>query len=110
MYTKTIEPAFKQVGKRRKLNGYTGELHDGKTLISCMLYGTYSEAKIALDALAFELLHDLAEQGLVDELPTFDPSTCSFCHKPHAAQDCGEMRGRLFAPLDVEFATTGFDV
>ena len=38
------------------------------------------------------------------------PSTCVFCHKPHAAQTCPDMRALLFAPLDVDFAPIGPEV
>ena len=106
-YTKTITPAFetKKNGKRGKLTGYIGELRDGEMLVHSMEYSTNSQAEAALDALAFELLTDLAEQGLVDELPAFEPTTCVYCHKPHHPQACPEMRALLFAPdTDWEFA------
>ncbi len=73
-----------------------------------MEYSTYSEAEAALDALAFELLTDLAEQGLIDELPAFDPSTCVYCHKPHSPQSCPEMRALLFVP-DAPVCACGCD-
>ncbi len=104
-YTKNIEMQFEKVGKRTKLVGYIGELRDGETLIHSAVYSTYSEAEIALDALAYELLTDLAEQGLIDDLPPFDPSTCCFCHKPHASQSCPEMRALLFAPATIPTRT-----
>ncbi len=115
--TKTITPAFEQVGKRKKLTGFIGELHDGETLIHSQQYEYYGQAETALDALAFELLTDLAEQGLIDELPAFDPTTCVFCHKPHHPADCPDMRAALFAPdtaliyppLDLDFVTVGWE-
>ena len=105
--TKTITPAFEIKGKRKKLTGFIGELRDGKTLIHSQEYSTNSQAEQALDALAFELLTDLAEQGLIDELPTFEPSTCVYYHKPHHPQSCPEMRGRLFAPRCVTCGDDG---
>lgn len=128
---KIITPTFEIKGKRKKLTGYIGELHHDGTVVHFKEYSTYSEAEIALDALAFELLTDLAEQGLVDELPAFAPSTCVYCHKPHHPADCPEMRAMLFAsdepswerwtpdgynnayqylPLDVDFAPIGPEV
>lgn len=92
----TLRPTKNSV--RKKLTGYIGELRDGETIISSMEYSTYADAEQALDALAFDILSDLAEQGLIDELPTFEPSTCVFCHKPHSPQSCSEMRALLFAP------------
>ncbi len=98
MYQKSIIPNFEMVGKRKKMTGVIGELSDGHTIIHSMEYDNYHAAEVALDALAFGLLSDLAEKGLVDELPAFDPSTCCFCHKPHSPQSCPEMRALLFAP------------
>ena len=97
-YTKTITPAYHVIGRRKKLTGYIGQLHNGETVIHSKEYSTYHEAEVALDALVFELLHALAEQGLVDELPSFEPTTCVFCHKPHHPQHCSEKNARLFAP------------
>ncbi len=97
-YTKTITPAFEVKGKRKKLTGYIGELRDGEQLIYSQEYSSNHDAEVALDALAFELLTDLAEQGLIDELPSFEPTTCVFCHKPHNPQSCPDKRARLFAP------------
>ena len=92
MYTKSITPAFEQVGKRKELTGYLGELHDGETLLHSMEYSTNSQAEAALDALAFELLTDNPQA-------TAEPaSTCVFCSKPHNPQSCPEMRAMLFAP------------
>lgn len=98
---KTITPAYetKKNGKRGKLTGYIGELRDGETVIHSMEYSTHHDAEVALDALAFDILTDQAEQGLIDELPAFDPSTCCFCHKPHSPQDCAEMRALLFSAV-----------
>ncbi len=107
MYTKTITPAYQMSGKRKKLVGYIGELRDGEMLVHSMEYSTYSQAEAALDALAFELLSDLAEQGLVDDLPAFEPTTCVYCHKPHNSSDCPEVRVRLFAPRCVTCGNEG---
>lgn len=98
MYQKSIAPNFEMVGKRKKMTGVIGELSDGHTIIHSMEYDNYHAAEVALDALAFELLTDMAEQGLIDELPTFDPTTCVFCHKPHHPQHCSEKNALLFAP------------
>ena len=104
MYQKTIAPVFEIKGKRKKLTGYLGELCDETTCVHFKEYSTYSQAEQALDALAFELLTDLAERGLVDELPNFEPTTCVFCHKPHHPQSCAEKNALLFAP---ELCTCG---
>ncbi len=104
MYTKLITPNYEQRGWRRKLTGYLGELRDGETLIHSKEYSTYSQAETALDALAFELLTDNPQA-------TAEPATaCCFCHKPHSPQACPEMRGRLFAPIDLDFVTVGWEV
>ena len=97
-YTKTITPAFEQVGKRKRLTGYIGELCNETTCLHFKEYSTYSQAETALDALAFDLLSALSKQGLTDELTSFDPTTCCFCSKPHSPQSCPEMRALLFAP------------
>ena len=67
---------------------------------------TYHEAEVTLDQLVFELMSAI----YVREQPTqvnptpADPvaaepaSTCCFCHNPHAAQTCPDMRAMLFAP------------
>jgi len=108
---KIITPAYQISGKRRKLVGYIGQLVDGETIISSMEYGSYSETETALDALAFDILSDLATEVPAEELPAFSPSTCCFCSKPHNPQYCPDMRTLLFAPdaliyppLDVDFA------
>ena len=69
MYHKNITPAFETIGKRRKLTGYLAELYDGQMLIHSQEYSTAGQAEQALDALVYELLTDLAEQGLVDDVP-----------------------------------------
>lgn len=69
MYVKTITPAFEQIGKRKRLSGYLAELHDGNILLYSCEYDTNSQAEKVLDALVFELLTDLADQGLVDDVP-----------------------------------------
>lgn len=98
-YRKEIIPAYEQRGKRQRLTGFIGELYDGELLIHAQEYSTNSQAEVALDALAFELLTDLAERGLIDELPAFDPTTCVYCHKPHNPQSCPEKNALLFAPV-----------
>ncbi len=101
MYTKSITPAFEQVGKRKKLTGYLGELHDGETLIHSMEYSTNSQAEVALDKLVFDLLTDNPQA-------TANPATtCVYCHKPHHPQDCQEMRAMLFAPISTHFCACG---
>lgn len=110
MYRKEIIPAYAQIGKRQKLTGYIGELYDGDTMIHAQEYSTHSQAESALDALAFDILSDMADQGLTDELPEFNPSTCVYCHKPHSPQSCPEKRALLFAPLDVDFTPCGPEV
>jgi len=109
---KIITPAYetKKNGRRGRITGYIGELRDGELVISSMEYDSYSQAESALDALAFEILTDLCEQGLSDELPPFVPTTCVYCHRPHHPADCSEMRAALFAPLDVDFAPIGPEV
>lgn len=110
---KIITPTFeiKKNGKRGKLTGYIGELRDGETIISSKEYDTYHAAEVALDALAFDILSDLATEVPADALPTFAPTTCVYCHKPHHPADCPEMRALLFsAPLDVDFAPQAWEV
>lgn len=137
-YTKSISPAFTKVGKRKKLTGYLGQLYDGNQLIHSMEYSTNHDAEVALDALVFDLMGNMAGCGLVDDLPikpcecgkdatwhvafeyeprdeffcdehlnrdyiadpvpSFAPSTCCFCHKPHSPQSCPDMLALLFAP------------
>ena len=94
MYTKTITPAFetKKNGVSKKLTGYLGELRDGETLIHSMEYGTYHDAEVALDALAFDLM------SRTPQAEAEPASTCCFCHKPNSPQSCSEMRALLFAP------------
>ena len=96
---KIITPAYQISGKRKKLGGYVGELRDGETIISSLEYSTYSQAEAALDALAFDILSDQFQHCLIDVPPPFDPSTCVYCHKPHNASDCPDMRAMLFAPI-----------
>ncbi len=101
MYTKTITPAFEIKGKRKKLTGYIGELREGEQLIFSQEYSTNHDAEIALDARAFDLLHDNPQA-------TAEPaSTCCFCHEAHHPQDCSEMRAMLFAPHKSRCATCG---
>lgn len=68
-YTKSINPAFEQVGKRKHLTGYLAELHDGNILLHSQEYSTNSQAEQALDTIVFDLLTDLRDQGLVDDVP-----------------------------------------
>ena len=88
----------------------------------------YHEAEVTLDQLVFDLMSgqfflptptaaededdsgdlteamaddDYAEAMAEQAMGTYNgfvPSTCCFCHKPHAAQSCPEMRALLFAP------------
>ena len=92
MYTKTITPAFQMKGRHKRLVGYTGELHDGETVIHSKEYGTYHAAEVALDALAFDLM------SRNPQADAETASTCCFCQKPHHPQDCPDMRALLFAP------------
>lgn len=67
-YTKSINPKFETIGRRKRLAGYLAELHDEQILIHSQEYSTCSQAEQALDRIVYELLTDLAEQGLVDDV------------------------------------------
>lgn len=68
-YQKTITPAFEAIGKRRRLVGYLGELHNGETLLHSQEYPTTSQAEQALDRIVYDILSDLAERELLDDVP-----------------------------------------
>ena len=105
MYQKSITPAFQLSGKRKKMIGYTGEIHDGAECIHSRRYDSYHAAEVALDALVFDLMRNNPQAQAEPA------STCCFCSKPHHPQDCPDMRAMLFAPvaliyppLDVDFS------
>lgn len=90
-YTKTITPAFEQIGKRKRLTGYLAELHDGNILLYSCEFDTNSQAEKVLDGLVFELLTDLADQGLVDDVPAAMEAECvSSTHLPSWQGICSE--------------------
>lgn len=115
---KIITPSYQVSGKRKKLVGYIGELRDGETIISSLEYPSQHAVEVALDRLAFDILSDQADQGLIDTVPAFGPSTCVFCNRPHHPQHCPEKNAILFRrdadliwpPLDVDFAPASWEV
>lgn len=91
MYDKIITPTFEQIGKRKHLIGYTGELYDGQILLHSQSYDTNSQAEQALDRIVYELLTDLADQGLVDDVPAaLEAEHVSSTHLPSWQGVCSE--------------------
>jgi hypothetical protein len=68
-YTRTIDPHFETIGKRRKFIGYLAELRDGEILLHSQVYDSYHTAEVALDGIVYDLLSDQFQHGLVDTLP-----------------------------------------
>lgn len=132
MYTKNIEMQFERVGKRTRLTGFIGELRDGEILLHSQQYSTNSQAEQALDRIVYELLTDLADQGLVDDVPaameaehvssTHLPSwlieaqvahpapVCADpdCQGPHYTYQCPAIRAQLFAEPVVMVTDVGY--
>lgn len=88
MFTKTINPSYATIGKRRTLTGFIGTLADESGVVLHSLeYPNYGQAEHALNALSYELLTDYAERGLVDTLPVAcvtcgDDGDCPDCETP----------------------------
>lgn len=101
MYTKTIIPAYEQIGKRQRLTGFIGELYDDELLIHAQEYSTNGQAENALNALTHELLMDMFEHGLVDDVPTDAPGDDCDDHGPYADDDCPKCNCGATATLIV---------
>ena len=58
MYTRSINPVFETIGKRRKMIGVRAQLFDGSTVVLDHDFSTYSQAETALDEYVRDLLID----------------------------------------------------
>lgn len=127
-YVKTIQPNYEITRGRKRLTGYLAELRDGNILLYSCEFDTNSQAEKVLDGLVFELLTDLADQGLVDDVPAaLEAEYVSSTHLPGwqttttittpslyalvVAECQAELDARMAEPVvvvDVEFAPVGW--
>lgn len=98
--TKEIAPHYEQVGKRRRIAGYTATVKDGETVVYSEIHASYHTAEIAADTFVYDLLSsDLVISATA--LDAGEPDDGGEC--PDGGEDCPDgcpTHGRCETQLD----------